>query len=113
MLGSEPSSGVRCRRGSGEDTAHGDRWAGGVGGTFTLQLVPFWSPLGGVTKLGLTKFEAKIGQGNEPSIRMFQKLHFEQVRMRLAGGEAWVWAVGPAGARTCGCSLDLWLSRWL
>ncbi|XP_047561957.1 alpha/beta-tubulin-N-acetyltransferase 9 isoform X2 [Lutra lutra] len=32
-----------------------------------------------VTKLGLTKFEAKIGQGNEPSIRMFQKLHFEQV----------------------------------
>lgn len=110
-VGSEPSSGVRRRRGSGEDTAHGDRWAGGVGGTFTLQLVPFWSPLGGVTKLGLTKFEAKIGQGNEPSIRMFQKLHFEQVRMRLAGGEAWVWAVGPAGARTCGCSLDLWLSQ--
>ncbi|XP_070251583.1 alpha/beta-tubulin-N-acetyltransferase 9 isoform X2 [Myotis yumanensis] len=35
----------------------------------------------GVTKLGLTKFEAKIGQGNEPSIRMFQKLHFEQVAM--------------------------------
>uniref|UniRef100_A0A8C9JXE7 Alpha/beta-tubulin-N-acetyltransferase 9 n=1 Tax=Panthera tigris altaica TaxID=74533 RepID=A0A8C9JXE7_PANTA len=34
---------------------------------------------GGVTKLGLTKFEAKIGQGNEPSIRMFRKLHFEQV----------------------------------
>ncbi|KAI4051420.1 putative N-acetyltransferase 9 (putative), partial [Homo sapiens] len=33
----------------------------------------------GVTTLGLTKFEAKIGQGNEPSIRMFQKLHFEQV----------------------------------
>ncbi|XP_015359712.1 alpha/beta-tubulin-N-acetyltransferase 9 isoform X4 [Marmota marmota marmota] len=33
----------------------------------------------GVTKLGLTKFEAKIGQGNEPSIRMFQKLHFKQV----------------------------------
>ncbi|XP_045425815.1 N-acetyltransferase 9 isoform X2 [Lemur catta] len=32
-----------------------------------------------VTKLGLTKFEAKIGQGNEPSIRMFQKLYFEQV----------------------------------
>uniref|UniRef100_A0A8C5UY09 Alpha/beta-tubulin-N-acetyltransferase 9 n=1 Tax=Microcebus murinus TaxID=30608 RepID=A0A8C5UY09_MICMU len=42
--------------------------------------LPFLSsPLGGVTKLGLTKFEAKIGQGNEPSIRMFQKLHFEQV----------------------------------
>lgn len=33
----------------------------------------------GVTKLGLTKFEAKIGQRNEPSIRMFQKLHFKQV----------------------------------
>ncbi|XP_046319365.1 alpha/beta-tubulin-N-acetyltransferase 9 isoform X3 [Marmota monax] len=33
----------------------------------------------GVTRLGLTKFEAKIGQGNEPSIRMFQKLHFKQV----------------------------------
>nr|XP_027811571.1 N-acetyltransferase 9 isoform X4 [Marmota flaviventris] len=35
--------------------------------------------IAGVTKLGLTKFEAKIGQGNEPSIRMFQKLHFKQV----------------------------------
>lgn len=35
----------------------------------------------GVTKLGLTKFEAKIGQENEPSIRMFQKLHFKQVAM--------------------------------
>ncbi|XP_040845653.1 N-acetyltransferase 9 isoform X1 [Ochotona curzoniae] len=33
----------------------------------------------GVTKLGLTKFEAKIGQGNEPSLRMFRKLHFKQV----------------------------------
>ncbi|KAG8509610.1 N-acetyltransferase 9, partial [Galemys pyrenaicus] len=33
----------------------------------------------GVTKLGLTKFEAKIGQDNEPSLRMFRKLHFEQV----------------------------------
>ncbi|KAM5309850.1 alpha/beta-tubulin-N-acetyltransferase 9 isoform 2-T7 [Glossophaga mutica] len=35
--------------------------------------------IAGLTKLGLTKFEAKIGQGNEPSLRMFQKLHFEQV----------------------------------
>ncbi|KAF4012919.1 hypothetical protein G4228_003729 [Cervus hanglu yarkandensis] len=35
--------------------------------------------IAGVTRLGLTKFEAKIGQGNEPSIRMFRKLHFEQV----------------------------------
>uniref|UniRef100_A0A8D0MPE8 N-acetyltransferase 9 n=1 Tax=Sus scrofa TaxID=9823 RepID=A0A8D0MPE8_PIG len=33
----------------------------------------------GVTKLGLTTFEAKIGQENEPSIRMFRRLHFEQV----------------------------------
>nr|XP_005584934.1 PREDICTED: N-acetyltransferase 9 isoform X4 [Macaca fascicularis] len=35
--------------------------------------------IAGMTTLGLTKFEAKIGQENEPSIRMFQKLHFEQV----------------------------------
>ncbi|XP_065753172.1 alpha/beta-tubulin-N-acetyltransferase 9 isoform X5 [Phocoena phocoena] len=28
---------------------------------------------------GLTKFEAKIGQGNEPSMQLFRKLHFEQV----------------------------------
>ncbi|XP_007524689.1 alpha/beta-tubulin-N-acetyltransferase 9 isoform X3 [Erinaceus europaeus] len=33
----------------------------------------------GVTKLGLRNFEAKIGQANEPSIRMFRKLHFDQV----------------------------------
>uniref|UniRef100_A0A5F9CXR6 Alpha/beta-tubulin-N-acetyltransferase 9 n=1 Tax=Oryctolagus cuniculus TaxID=9986 RepID=A0A5F9CXR6_RABIT len=33
----------------------------------------------GVTKLGLTKFEAKIGQGNEPSLKLFRKLHFEPV----------------------------------
>uniref|UniRef100_A0A2K6UVN8 Alpha/beta-tubulin-N-acetyltransferase 9 n=1 Tax=Saimiri boliviensis boliviensis TaxID=39432 RepID=A0A2K6UVN8_SAIBB len=39
----------------------------------------FHLALPGVTRLDLTKFEAKIGQGNEPSIRMFQKLHFEQV----------------------------------
>lgn len=50
----------------------------------------FFSPprppvTGGVTKLGLTKFEAKIGQENEPSIRMFQKLHFKQVRASLVG----------------------------
>lgn len=35
--------------------------------------------LEGMTTLGLKKFEAKIGQGNEPSICMFKKLHFEQV----------------------------------
>ncbi|XP_074116807.1 alpha/beta-tubulin-N-acetyltransferase 9 isoform X1 [Sminthopsis crassicaudata] len=33
----------------------------------------------GMTTLGLNKFEAKIGQGNKPSICMFKKLHFEQV----------------------------------
>uniref|UniRef100_A0A2K5CXH5 Alpha/beta-tubulin-N-acetyltransferase 9 n=1 Tax=Aotus nancymaae TaxID=37293 RepID=A0A2K5CXH5_AOTNA len=48
----------------------GTGWVG-VG---TSLLAPLSSPL-----LDLTKFEAKIGQGNEPSIRMFQKLHFEQV----------------------------------
>lgn len=63
------------------------------------------SSLGGVTKLGLTKFEAKIGQGNEPSIRMFQKLHFEQVRMWLVGGRGLGRVVGPSGARACGCNL--------
>ncbi|XP_029339178.1 N-acetyltransferase 9 isoform X2 [Mus caroli] len=34
-----------------------------------------------IMSYGLTKFEAKIGQENEPSIRMFQKLHFKQVAM--------------------------------
>uniref|UniRef100_A0A2R8M5I5 Alpha/beta-tubulin-N-acetyltransferase 9 n=1 Tax=Callithrix jacchus TaxID=9483 RepID=A0A2R8M5I5_CALJA len=52
-------------------------WDRGVG-VGTSLLAPLSSPLG-VTRLDLTKFEAKIGQGNEPSIRMFQKLHFEQV----------------------------------
>ncbi|XP_023507850.2 alpha/beta-tubulin-N-acetyltransferase 9 isoform X2 [Equus asinus] len=42
----------------------------------------------GVTRLGLTKFEAKIGEGNEPSIQMFRKLHFEQeVTLRLMMSE--------------------------
>ncbi|KAI4051414.1 putative N-acetyltransferase 9 (putative) [Homo sapiens] len=53
-------------------------WDRRVGAGASL-LAPVSSPLRGVTTLGLTKFEAKIGQGNEPSIRMFQKLHFEQV----------------------------------
>ncbi|XP_007957867.1 N-acetyltransferase 9 [Orycteropus afer afer] len=44
-------------------------------GTEAVLMMMFY----GVTKLGLTKFEAKIGQGNEPSIRLFQNLHFEQV----------------------------------
>eukprot|EP00075_Anas_platyrhynchos_P038031 XP_027327284.1 N-acetyltransferase 9-like [Anas platyrhynchos] len=33
----------------------------------------------GVTDLGITKFEAKIGQENEASICMFKKLHFKEV----------------------------------
>ena len=48
--------------------------------------LPSLIPSEGVTRLGLTKFEAKIGQGNEPSIRMFRKLHFEQVRLVLVRG---------------------------
>ncbi|XP_032640982.1 alpha/beta-tubulin-N-acetyltransferase 9 isoform X2 [Chelonoidis abingdonii] len=35
----------------------------------------------GVTKLGITKFEAKVGQENEASISMFKKLHFKEVAM--------------------------------
>ncbi|XP_007641322.1 N-acetyltransferase 9 isoform X1 [Cricetulus griseus] len=49
----------------------------GLGTEASLLMMSYDS--GGVTKLGLTKFEAKIGQENEPSIRMFQKLHFKQV----------------------------------
>ncbi|XP_075025804.1 alpha/beta-tubulin-N-acetyltransferase 9 isoform X2 [Calonectris borealis] len=33
----------------------------------------------GVRNLGITKFEAKIGQENEASICMFKKLHFKEV----------------------------------
>ncbi|KAJ1129962.1 hypothetical protein NDU88_008322 [Pleurodeles waltl] len=33
----------------------------------------------GVTSLGISKFEAKIGQENVASIAMFQKLHFQEV----------------------------------
>lgn len=34
----------------------------------------------GVTELGITKFEAKIGQENEASICMFKKLNFKEVQ---------------------------------
>lgn len=34
----------------------------------------------GVKNLGITKFEAKIGQENEASICMFKKLHFKEVQ---------------------------------
>lgn len=42
----------------------------------TLYLI---SPAG-VRKLGITKFEAKIGQENKASICMFKKLHFKEVQ---------------------------------
>ncbi|XP_040827133.1 N-acetyltransferase 9-like [Ochotona curzoniae] len=48
----------------------------GLGAEAALMMLSY-----GVTKLGLTMFEAKIGQGNEPSLRMFRKLHFEQVAL--------------------------------
>lgn len=38
----------------------------------------------GVRNLGITKFEAKIGQENEVSICMFKKLHFKEVRVVTA-----------------------------
>lgn len=34
----------------------------------------------GVTKLGIKKFQAKIGLDNQVSITMFKKLHFQEVR---------------------------------
>lgn len=37
------------------------------------------SCLVGMTHLGLTTFEAKIGLENEPSIGMFKKIHFKEV----------------------------------
>lgn len=59
-----------------------------------------------MTKLGLTKFEAKIGQENEPSIRMFQKLHFQEVKASLVGRprEAGLLGVGVILSRSA-----LWL----
>lgn len=39
--------------------------------------------LEGVRNLGITTFEAKIGQENEASICMFKKLHFKEVRAPL------------------------------
>ncbi|KFV12956.1 N-acetyltransferase 9, partial [Tauraco erythrolophus] len=46
----------------------------GFGKEATLMMMSY-----GVTKLGITKFEAKIGQENEASICMFKKLHFKEV----------------------------------
>ncbi|NWR81433.1 NAT9 acetyltransferase, partial [Centropus unirufus] len=46
----------------------------GFGKEATLMMMSY-----GVTKLGVTKFEAKIGQENEASICMFKKLRFKEV----------------------------------
>ncbi|KAK4811813.1 hypothetical protein QYF61_010315 [Mycteria americana] len=46
----------------------------GFGKEATLMMMSY-----GVTHLGITKFEAKIGQENEASICMFKKLHFKEV----------------------------------
>ena len=64
---------------AGTSTAGGDRETSGMEVLFYCVPLSLSDNSGGVTKLGLTKFEAKIGQENEPSIRMFQKLHFKQV----------------------------------
>ncbi|XP_040542681.1 N-acetyltransferase 9 isoform X4 [Gallus gallus] len=46
----------------------------GFGKEATLMMMSY-----GVTELGITKFEAKIGQENEASICMFKKLNFKEV----------------------------------
>ncbi|NXX97952.1 NAT9 acetyltransferase, partial [Centropus bengalensis] len=46
----------------------------GFGKEATLMMMSY-----GVAKLGITKFEAKIGQENEASICMFKKLRFKEV----------------------------------
>ncbi|XP_065708817.1 alpha/beta-tubulin-N-acetyltransferase 9 isoform X4 [Patagioenas fasciata] len=46
----------------------------GFGKEATLMMMSY-----GVRNLGITKFEAKIGQENETSICMFKKLHFKEV----------------------------------
>ncbi|XP_010000968.1 PREDICTED: N-acetyltransferase 9 [Chaetura pelagica] len=46
----------------------------GFGKEATLMMMSY-----GVKNLGITKFEAKIGQENKPSICMFKKLHFKEV----------------------------------
>ncbi|KFP36220.1 N-acetyltransferase 9, partial [Chlamydotis macqueenii] len=46
----------------------------GFGKEATLMMMSY-----GVRNLGITKFEAKIGQENEASICMFKKLHFKEV----------------------------------
>ncbi|NWS19772.1 NAT9 acetyltransferase, partial [Pachyramphus minor] len=46
----------------------------GFGKEATLLMMAY-----GVRSLGITKFEAKIGQENEASICLFKKLHFKEV----------------------------------
>ncbi|XP_069510964.1 alpha/beta-tubulin-N-acetyltransferase 9 isoform X2 [Ambystoma mexicanum] len=46
----------------------------GFGKEATLMMLSY-----GVKSLGISKFEAKIGQENVTSIGMFQKLHFQEV----------------------------------
>uniref|UniRef100_A0A4W6DY71 Alpha/beta-tubulin-N-acetyltransferase 9 n=1 Tax=Lates calcarifer TaxID=8187 RepID=A0A4W6DY71_LATCA len=49
----------------------------GIGKEVTHMMMSY-----GVTKLGIKKFQAKIGLDNEVSIGMFKKLHFQEVRRR-------------------------------
>uniref|UniRef100_A0A8D0FAC7 N-acetyltransferase 9 (putative) n=1 Tax=Strix occidentalis caurina TaxID=311401 RepID=A0A8D0FAC7_STROC len=44
-----------------------------------IEMLVFSISFAGVRNLGITKFEAKIGQENEASICMFKKLHFKEV----------------------------------
>ncbi|XP_075950140.1 alpha/beta-tubulin-N-acetyltransferase 9 [Anarhichas minor] len=46
----------------------------GIGNEVTRMMMSY-----GVTKLGVKKFEAKIGLNNQVSIAMFKKLHFQEV----------------------------------
>ncbi|XP_064378706.1 alpha/beta-tubulin-N-acetyltransferase 9 isoform X4 [Dromaius novaehollandiae] len=57
-----------------EDTDKPSYRGRGFGKEATLMMMSY-----GVTNLGITKFEAKIGQENEASICMFKKLHFKEV----------------------------------
>uniref|UniRef100_A0A1A7WYU8 Alpha/beta-tubulin-N-acetyltransferase 9 n=1 Tax=Iconisemion striatum TaxID=60296 RepID=A0A1A7WYU8_9TELE len=46
----------------------------GIGKEVTLMMMHY-----GISKLGVKRFEAKIGLDNQVSIAMFKKLHFQQV----------------------------------
>ncbi|NXH13377.1 NAT9 acetyltransferase, partial [Bucco capensis] len=50
-----------------------------AGQVLLSKLLLFLGSFTGVKSLGLTKFEAKIGQENEASLCMFKKLHFKEV----------------------------------